>query len=529
MFTALLKTRISSIFSGMLVRRKNKKNTPLAKVGVAILLVYIIAVFAFMFGGLFSQLAVPFHEGGIDWFYFAIAILLSSVMMLVGSVFTAYAQLYNARDNDLLLSMPIPSHIILASRMASLYIINFVLGAAVLVPAGAVWGAICGMNVTTGVLYVLTTLLLPFFALSLSCILGALIAVISSRIRAKSAVTTIISLAFLAVYFLFISRMNNYVAALIANGEALADKISAALPLLWMAQGIADGNIVYFLLSILCVAALFAAVYALLSAFFIKIVTRNTGFAKRRYVAGKAKASSVQNALFRRELARFTSSPTYMMNGALGAVFVVAMPIVLIIRRDILNMLVTSFGFTADMTAAAASAAICFLCTTVMISAASVSLEGRNIQLIQSMPVQTSEIMRAKLKLHLAIALPPTVIAQIVLLVMLRPGIMGALALIITPLVFVYFGDVNGLALNLKFPKLDWINEASAVKQSMSTFIAMMGPMAICGLLILPYMALASFISAPLCMLMCAALFAVISALLRRYIMTRGCTIFAHL
>ncbi|MFA6947903.1 MAG: hypothetical protein WCQ72_02875 [Eubacteriales bacterium] len=530
MFKALFKTRFLSMFSGIFSgRRGGKRRSPLVLVGISLLSVYILAAFAFMFGGLFSQLAQPFHAGGIDWFYFAFAIMLATVMMLVGSLFSTYAQLYNARDNEMLLSMPIPPSAILASRMLSLYLLDLLFGAAVLLPAGAVWGVMIGMSAASVVLFALTVIILPLFTLSLSCALGALIAVISSRIRAKSAVTMILSLGFLAVYFVFIGRINNYIAALIENGGELARSAAAILPLRWLSEGAARGDALHFAFAVIFIALLFGAVYVLLSVFFISIVTRRTGFAKRRYVAREAKASSVGRALFRRELMRFTASPVYMMNGGLGAIFIAILPIAALIRRDMLVTLTSMFALTPDTLAACASAAICFMCSMVTISASSVSLEGRSIQLIQSLPAATGEVLRAKLRLHLSITLPATVLAQAVLLILIRPGILGALTLILTPWTFACLAAFAGLAVNLKFPKLDWINEVAAIKQSMSTFVAMMGAMAFCGLLILPYLLLGSVLSAAVYMLFCALLCAILALVLRRWIMTRGCVIFASL
>ena len=57
----------------------------------------------------------------------------------MGSVFTAQTQLYNARDNEMLLAMPIPSAAILGSRMIMLLLLNYFYEAIVAIPAIAVW------------------------------------------------------------------------------------------------------------------------------------------------------------------------------------------------------------------------------------------------------------------------------------------------------------------------------------------------------------------------------------------------------
>jgi ABC-2 type transport system permease protein len=64
-------------------------------------------------------------------------------MMFIGSIFAAKAQLYEAKDNELLLSMPIPPSAILASRMLTLLLINLAFDLMIAVPAGIAWAQSC--------------------------------------------------------------------------------------------------------------------------------------------------------------------------------------------------------------------------------------------------------------------------------------------------------------------------------------------------------------------------------------------------
>ena len=57
----------------------------------------------------------PLITMGFGWLYFAIMGLITICMGVVGSVFNTYASLYLAKDNDQLLSMPIPSRRIILS------------------------------------------------------------------------------------------------------------------------------------------------------------------------------------------------------------------------------------------------------------------------------------------------------------------------------------------------------------------------------------------------------------------------------
>ena len=117
-FWTLLKVRIRASFDsfsganrGGKVKKKDKTLL------FALLMVYVYGVFAMMFAGYFGQLAGPLHEAGLDWLYFTLFGMTSFFIMFICSVFATKTQLYDATDNELLLSMPVPPGAILASRM----------------------------------------------------------------------------------------------------------------------------------------------------------------------------------------------------------------------------------------------------------------------------------------------------------------------------------------------------------------------------------------------------------------------------
>ena len=76
-------------------------------------------------GSMFSLFAEPMLETGLAWMYFALAGLSCIAISVVGSIFATQSYLYEAKDNELLLSMPIPVSYILASRLLALLVLEF--------------------------------------------------------------------------------------------------------------------------------------------------------------------------------------------------------------------------------------------------------------------------------------------------------------------------------------------------------------------------------------------------------------------
>ena len=118
MFKALLKKQFMEINSWLLQDKKSGKRRSVG--GMVLLIAVYVVLFASLgvvFYGTGLTLCEPMTELGLSWFYFAVMGLLSVLLGVFGSVFNTFATLYKAKDNELLLSMPIPPVCIIASRL----------------------------------------------------------------------------------------------------------------------------------------------------------------------------------------------------------------------------------------------------------------------------------------------------------------------------------------------------------------------------------------------------------------------------
>ncbi|MBQ8314595.1 MAG: hypothetical protein IJX95_02480 [Lachnospiraceae bacterium] len=111
------------------------------------------------------------------------------------------------------------------------------------------------------------------------------------------------------------------------------------------------------------------------------------------------------------------------------------------------------------------------------ISAPSVSLEGKHIWILRSMPISGADVLRAKLRFHCIASVPVACVGALVLGIVYRIGWFETIfAVIGTALLFVLTG-ILGLVFNMCFPRLDWPNEAGPCKQSMAVFFSIFGMM----------------------------------------------------
>jgi ABC-2 type transport system permease protein len=531
MLKILLRARLAALkawFSGASRTRQSQSRGK--AVLFALLMLYAFGCIAFFTFGMFSQIAGPFSQSGLSWLYFALYALMNMSLMLIGSVFMAKSQLYEAKDNDFLLSMPIRPRDILASRMGMLLVINLGYGLLISAPAGIAW-LVQGAPVTAlqVVFFIVLSLGLALFTLALSALLAWIISICTSRVRRRTMLDTAFMLAFLLAYFWFCSQLNTIMASLAASGGSLAAKLGAVAPLVWFGKAIAEGDAASFLLTLAIMVAPFILAYALLSATFIRTATEKRGFAKIKYVDRGQKVSSPAAALLRREVLRFTSSSGYMINAGLGAVFLVVCAVLLVIKQQYVYAYMLGIPAFRPVVVPLIILALCLLVSMTYISAPSVSVEGKNLWIAQSLPVAASEILRAKLRLHLRVSLPPTVLAQAAVLYVFRPSGLDLVCAVLLPPAFCAFSDVLGLMANLRHPFMNWITETQAVKSGASVMIAMFGGW---GAAILPFIAvllLGNALSPSIIMLIYTAAVLVLSWLMYRWIMTRGAKIYSEL
>ncbi len=474
MLKILLGIRLRELFAPLRSPKKRTRSI-LALIGLSLLALYLVAVFLFLFGAIFIGIGSSLSDAGQGWVYFSLAGVIASVLMFAGSIIFTQNQLYGAKDNEMLLAMPIRPLTILASRMLVLLVLNYLFEALVFLPALVIWPFVGAATLSGMLLAILTALVLPFPILAVSCFFGWLLAFVTARIRRKSLVTLVLSLAFFFAYFYLIDKVEGIVEWILAGASGLADSFRSIPPVYWLGRACIGGlgGLGYFLLVLALSALLAGLTYYWLCRTFLKTALHRTAAAAPRYREKELKRSGHLLALLKKELRHLISSSGYMMNAGIGLLFQLALPIVALVGGgELLGALRENVpGLMTPLAVLLSSA----LCAMVMFSASSVSLEGKNLWLVRVSPIPTKTVLQAKLAMHLVIALPVTLVSGILWAIAIRASFVDTLFLLLMPLLFTVFAALWGLTANLLFPKLEWINEMQPVKQGFSTFLAMFG------------------------------------------------------
>ncbi len=487
-FFALLKVSVKSmLLSSSNMGRKNRKK---AATGVGVMV--LIAFFGLYMSGLYSSLLMsvlaPIHMEVLVFIFMGIAALVS------GLVFTAMAAkgvVFGGKDNDLLLSMPVSTTSLMASRVSAIYLENLLFSFFVLGPAGAVCAFMTqsgvGRNPLFWVRLVIAVLALPLLDTALSVLLGALVAFVSAKVSKGGVIgQNIVMAVYLVAVFWFAFNLNGMIDGLAANAAGVKESLSWAAPVLWMADGIM-GNWGMLLAFAACCAVPFALVVFGLGKVYRQAVTAFAARSARNdYKLSAQSASGQKKALLRMEARRFFGIPMYFWNSGLGLIMLVAMGIAaLVMGADLRSMAAMLGGALPVMPLAALLMGFCLSMS--VIAAPSISLEGKYLWILREAPVDEKSLLWFKTGFELMFTIPCTVIAGVCIAIALSMPLWEGGVLILATLLFCVGHAAFGMLVGLTFPKLDAVNETVVVKQSLAVMLGIFVPMAVLGVCALLY------------------------------------------
>ena len=472
-----------------------------------------------------------FMIGKMLMYYDSIEILppmmmaLTSMIVLLTTIFKVKGTIFGFRDYDLIMSLPVSTGGIVASRVILLYSINFTFVMMIMVPMMAAYGLLA----KPGIMFYLTGTLMMFFVplvpIILASVLGTLVAFASARFRHSNLVSILVSILALVSFIGFFSfGAGNSGEEMINISKQLTEQVYSTYPLADLyTKAVMKGDymaLIGFLL--------ISLVAFLLYSYFIGKLFRKlnslvmTGRYRTAFKMGELKTATPLKALFRKEIKRYFSSPIYVLNTGIGVILLTIGAIALFFV-DIEKLAGNSqvAGLLSQGGPLFVSFCIITSCTTM----ASVSIEGRNLWIAKSLPVQAGTIFASKVLVNLAIT-APALIDDILIAIVMKMSFTETVLLILVTIVLSLYVSLFGLVINLKLPNLNWTSETVVVKQSAATMISLFGGFGIVALQVLFLVIFKAFVPAYLLYL---GFMSVVVLLLYRILMSYGVKRFQEL
>ncbi len=404
--------------------------------------------------------------------------VIACVLLFVLGIFRDGNVLFSRRSYDMLLSLPLPAGAIVGSRFLRLYVENLLFTLAVFLPGLVAYG----MAVEPSVMYYLAVLagvvLLPLLPLSLSAAVGTAILAVSSRMRHKAAAQTVLSLLLVVAVLVASPLLGARAEALTPEMlKQLATLVSDAIgslypPAMWLNRA-ALGELTALLWLLLVSLAGTAVLLWWVSRYFRPISTRlQTTSARHDYALTEQRAASLFRALYAREWKRYFGSSIYVINTIIGPVMAVGLAVaVAVAGTDAL----AAVGLPVDIPPLlpfVTAATLAMMAPT----ACSLSLEGREVWLVQTLPIPMEKLLLAKMALHLSLWSPFLLASSAILAVALAPGALETVWLFLLPLSFTVFASAFGLATDVHLHRFDWEREEAVVKQGAASMVGGLVP-----------------------------------------------------
>ena len=472
-FLALLKVSFQSMLFTSAGRSRGRRKT-LSGLGVIALFAFVALYISSTYSMLLLEVLAPAAMESLLFIYMGIGAVAGGLLY---TVFAVKNVVFGGKDNDLMLSLPVSTTMLMISRVLAIYLENLVFSFFVLVPAGVccaiMTGAGVGHTVGFWVRTLVAALMLPLLDCALSVFVGAVMALCSSKISKRSWGQHVFMALFLALVFWFSFNLNSALANLAANAAQVKESLNWALPIVWMAEGILGdwGKLLAF---VCCCVAVFAVMALILGRVYRRAVTAFQSKAARSdYRISRQRGSGQSRALLKKEAARFFSNPGYFWNAGLGLIFLLVIAVFALVRRELI------LSLTAMIPALPLGALVIGFClSTCIITAPSVSLEGRYLWLLREAPLSEGHLLWAKTGFQILLSVPCALICVICLSIALSFPLWQAVVLAVFAVIFAVGQACFGMLMGLVFPKLDAVNDTVVIKQSMASLLSMFVPMA---------------------------------------------------
>ncbi len=474
MLSNLLKVYMKNSFSLKRLFGFDLKKNRIKTIFTSIAIVYGVCVIVGLFGWMFFDLGRVLDDMG------QIQILLSflGVFLVVFPVFLtlflASGSLFYYKDYDIVGHLPIkPRTIFLAKlivMLTMLYVITLI-GILPIIFSYFYWQ---GFSFVALIFFIVSLIVIPLISVAVFSLLSLVIAIVTSRIRFGKLLNIIFLFIIFFGFMLLMLQVNDVdVNPLTGQIDLFKGIADAYPPLTWFTKAIGEQDWLSFLYLIGSHGLLFAGfVYggARLAAYTNKRGIRVMKHSKKGPV--KIQQANIVVTLVKKEFKRLFSGVNYALNTLFGVVITIVLSIAsLFFGNEIISYLQTDLGgiVSPELIVVMIIGFSVMMTTT---PAVSLSLEGKKLWVIKSLPIEPYKIMYAKIFMNLVLIIPMVFIGTLLFGYSSQISLINQLAMMLMLLAFgVAMSFIYGI-INMYIPKFEFSNEVEVVKQSLSVLIA---------------------------------------------------------
>lgn len=459
-------------------------------------------------------------------------IVACTVISFVEGTYKSQGILFDAKDNDLLLSLPIKKSHILFVRVLKLLTFQYLFNLMFLLPAVIVYAYYTHPDINFYIITLIMSMLVPIIPTVCGTCIGYLIRLLSSKVNKKKLIQLILSAITTLGIFVIIINMNNFINGLVTNAESVNETIiQMYYPIKLYLNLIVKFNLLDFII-LLLINMVPLGIFVLVGAkYYYKIISglSESGIDNKTYSEkSKVRYKKPITSLTIKEIKRYFSSPIYILNTLFGSIIIFISTIFLCIK-GVGGLYNGDIPLPFDIEAylpAIYYILVVVGCSLTQITASAISFEGKTINIIRSLPVSEKTIFNAKIWMSLIIQLPIVIISNILFIFKFKVNLYCSLLIFGITLAVMFLISCLGLIINLKYPKMNANNDTEIVKQSMSSMIASFLGIIVIGMSVGLLIYLSSYMSLELALLYHLSLVTILGGMSYIYIIKKGPNIY---
>ena len=322
-------------------------------------------------------------------------------------------------------------------------------------------------------------LLFPIIPIIVSCVIGTFITYISSKFKGKNIIQTLLTVIVLLGIMYFSYNFNGFITNIADKAVSINEIITRIYyPAGAFVELITSYSSLKLLEFVFINLVLFFVIIAILGKFYFKT---NSGLKSVRTANDnkniKIKSHSPIGALIKKELSRFINSPVFVSNAGFGLIlFIIGCILIAVKFEEIAQSVVQSelsiqIDYIKSLMPLLLFGFICMSSFMTSITSSMISLEGKSLNILKSLPVKPYTIIKAKIITAIIIMIPFIIIGDIIIFVRFSFDILSMILILLTSIILPLLSETFGIIINLKYPRMDAKNDTEVVKQSMSSTI----------------------------------------------------------
>lgn len=467
-------------------RVKNKHQSKVQKRVLPIIIFGLIFFVMWSYANMFME---QLNKVNMEFVGLTIFIFITTILTVIEGIYKSSNLLFNCKDDNLLFSLPISKKTVLFTRIFKFYVFELLYNSMFLIPSMVAYIRWANVGFTYYLVSFMGLILFPMIPVAISCAIGMFISLVSSKFKKRNIVQIIITTLFLLGTIYVSLNLEGLVIRISENATSINDMITKLyFPANLYIKLINSFNLTDLVIFIGANILIFGFIILILSQRYfkinsnvksIKIVNSNKSY--------KIKTNKPIISLIKKELTRFTTSPVFITNAGFGLVLFILGCIMIVLKfENLVNHLAEQMKMSIDQLKSyiplVLFSFIIFSSLMTSITSSMISLEGKTFSILKSLPVKPYTVIKSKILTAVLIMIPCILLGDIIVIVKFGCNIIELIMILSVSIILPLVSETIGIAVNLKFPKMDATNDTEVVKQSISSSIAVFASIGLIGL-----------------------------------------------